>query len=318
MLSLEQLEKVRHVPGGKLTARCPACHEAGGDRTGTHLVYWPDTERFACAANPGDKAHRQRIWQLAGKPDPGPRERRLHTSRRSPAARVRFHREQAREARRAALPAAACAQVDRILQFSWDPVDIWHESGVILDGMEPDWHLLLSTLHPSDAVLWTGSVHHSGPGHERHFQPWPALLESHPDGPPGPMTCPSTFHPGSCRRDAASLAASPYVVVEADEAIGYKPATPAERALNVARNLAILRWLRDEAGWNLRAIVHTGGKSCHGWFDRPPDPYLEELRAIAPALGIDAGVFSPTHPVRLPGVIHEKTGHLSRLLYLTV
>jgi hypothetical protein len=68
--------------------------------------------------------------------------------------------------------------------------------------------------------------------------------------------------------------------------------------------------------WSLRAVIHTGGKSAHGWFERPPPAHIEELKAIAPALGMDASVFSPAHPVRLPGVKHEKTGVRSRLLFL--
>jgi len=54
-LDLSLLEKVRHHPSGKVTSRCPACAEAGSDRTGTHLVIFPD-HRFACAAHGGDGA----------------------------------------------------------------------------------------------------------------------------------------------------------------------------------------------------------------------------------------------------------------------
>jgi len=39
---------------------------------------------------------------------------------------------------------------------------------------------------------------------------------------------------------------------------------------------ALLRWLREKAGLRMRAIVFTGGKSLHGWFDFP-----RELRDLA-------------------------------------
>jgi hypothetical protein len=310
MLSIESLENVRQT-GNKLTARCPACHEIGADRTGQHLAYWPDTGKFACAANPGDKPHRQRIWQLVGAPDA--RTESFRPSRAEGACR----QEEAAHARhREALAAAARRDASRIFSMDWPPEDIWHESPVILDSAEPDWRLLLGSLFPPEAVIWIGEPTDSGPGHELHFQRWPDWFDSYPAEPPCPMTCPDTFQPGSFSRCAASVYSSPFLVVEADEAIGQKPTTPAERAENIRRNLCVLHWLKEELDWSLRAIIHTGGKSCHGWFDRPPEQHIRELKDIAPALGIDASVFSPAHPVRLPGVRHEKTGAPSRLLYL--
>lgn len=51
---------------GRIVAQCPACAEAGSDTHGReHLIVWPDG-RFGCVANPGDKLHRKRIFELAG------------------------------------------------------------------------------------------------------------------------------------------------------------------------------------------------------------------------------------------------------------
>lgn len=309
MLDVAKLENVRQS-AGKLTARCPACHEAGADRKGQHLACWPESGKFACAAHPGDKAHQQRIWHLAGLDGdlpPPPPSRQEILRRRESAAHAR---------RSVSLADAARRQADRIFALDWDPADIWHESPMILDGAEPYWHLLLTCLFPPEATLWIGEPSHSGPGYDHHFRPWPFWLKEHPSGPPHPMICPDTFQHGTLSRSARNVHSSPFLVVEADEAIGHKPATPAERTENVRRNLCLLRWLREELHWNLRAIIHTGGKSCHGWFDRPPAGHIAELKTIAPALGIDASVFAPAHPVRLPGARHEKTGLMSRLLYL--
>jgi hypothetical protein len=63
-LCVAQLKKVRTI-GKKIVAQCPACHEVGQDKTGNHLVVWPGGS-FGCVANPADKEHRRRIWQLAG------------------------------------------------------------------------------------------------------------------------------------------------------------------------------------------------------------------------------------------------------------
>lgn len=64
-LSRESLENVVTLPGGNLRARCPACAESGGDKKGVHL-FIRKTSQYGCAAHPGDKAHRKRIYELAG------------------------------------------------------------------------------------------------------------------------------------------------------------------------------------------------------------------------------------------------------------
>ena len=47
---------------------CPACREAGTDKSGDHLAIFP-SGKFACAIHPGDKAHNRRIVEL--RPDLG-------------------------------------------------------------------------------------------------------------------------------------------------------------------------------------------------------------------------------------------------------
>ena len=55
--------------------RCPACAQNGGDEGGQHLIVFKDRPNFACAAYPGDPAHRRIIWDKVGianggRPDP--------------------------------------------------------------------------------------------------------------------------------------------------------------------------------------------------------------------------------------------------------
>jgi len=55
--------------------RCPACAQNGGDEGGQHLIVFKERGNFACAAYPGDPAHRRIIWDKVGmanggRPDP--------------------------------------------------------------------------------------------------------------------------------------------------------------------------------------------------------------------------------------------------------
>ncbi len=64
-LDIATLRFVKRTPG-HIVAQCPACAESGADTHGReHLIVWPDG-RFGCVANPGDKLHRKRIFELAG------------------------------------------------------------------------------------------------------------------------------------------------------------------------------------------------------------------------------------------------------------
>jgi hypothetical protein len=69
--------KGRDKSGGGWEGQCPACAADGLDKTGNHLVVFPDG-KFACVVNngPGGKYHRQRIFRMIGvkkkiqRPDP--------------------------------------------------------------------------------------------------------------------------------------------------------------------------------------------------------------------------------------------------------
>jgi len=64
-LDESKLENVRRKDG-KLTVRCPACAEKGGDRKGEHLVVY-ENGAYHCVATNGERSHRKRIFALAGK-----------------------------------------------------------------------------------------------------------------------------------------------------------------------------------------------------------------------------------------------------------
>jgi hypothetical protein len=74
----------------------------------------------------------------------------------------------------------------------------------------------------------------------------------------------------------------------------------------------------------LRAIVDTGRKSLHGWFDAPPPEVEAELKIILPNLGrraeakptLDPALFKLAQPCRLPGAWREPGKIRQALLYL--
>src|SRR5438876_4700418 len=69
-LDRTKLRKLRELGNGSCQAQCPACAEAGQDRTGEHLRISPEG-KFGCCVFPGDREHRRRIFALAG--DHGPK-----------------------------------------------------------------------------------------------------------------------------------------------------------------------------------------------------------------------------------------------------
>lgn len=313
-LDITRLEKVRRT-GSKITARCPACHSAGHDRRGDHLAILP-SGKFACAAFPGDGEHRREIFRLIGivgerRPDPE-RDRRWRMER---------DEEKRRELEKASLVGAARAKRDAIIaRHRWEPVDVWHDSPQRMDcplvELDPR-HFIASLFHP-DATIWTGETHQSGQN-GRHAKRWrtTADWQGADEDTVGPMISPATWKPGTTSRAAAEVVQSPFTVLDFDGLDGITPRTPADIRSHVLASLALIRWVREGLRWQLAAIVWTGSKSLHAWFHTPPAAVLQSLSTAATALGMDAGLIGrPEHPCRLPGQPHEKTGGISRVLWL--
>jgi len=82
-LDLDRLEKVRRR-GAKVTARCPACAEAGADKTGNHLSIEDEGRgAYRCIVDPDGAGgpHSKRINELCGK--------RTALAQSLPVARIR-------------------------------------------------------------------------------------------------------------------------------------------------------------------------------------------------------------------------------------
>ncbi len=217
------------------------------------------------------------------------------------------------------LAAAAASQLRRILtEFACDPgVDLWEESPIRLDFSPTEDCAQFLRLFNPQALLWTGEVTDTGkPWHSKNFRRASAIIR---DGPMGSRVAPGVFRRGSISRAKPNVVLEPFIVVECDDLIGYKPdptEQPEEARRNQALNGALIRWLRDRCSMRLAAVVDTGGKSLHGYFLRPPADLLRDLVVMAPALCIDDAGFDGSHPFRLPGFTNEKTGRQTRLLYL--
>ena len=181
----------------------------------------------------------------------------------------------------------------------------WTYNDIVKDTKTPidenpaiHWRHIVELFREDDRI-WIGYTHDSGRAeHTRNFRPARSWLAG--NGIMGPLTCPSTFRDGSFSRSNENVLDRRFLVVESD-------------VLTKDQVGAVFKWLRDEVGMTLRAIVDTGGKSLHGWFDYPKAAILEELKLILPQLGCDPGMFRQSQPCRMPGVLRGE--NYQKLIY---
>ena len=301
-LDLDRLEKVRHLPG-KITARCPACAEEEHDRTGNHLVIFDDG-KFSCIA---DEGHRRRVWKLVGiRRDLDPIEQE---QRRQEFIR-RKHEEQVQERRRRA---AQSAIPSLLRKWKWHPDEVKSNSPT-----RPcdDPRLFIASMFQPQAFVWTGQVTESGINHADRWRT-PTDWSNASAEEVGPMVAPSTWKRGAVSRKRQNVATEPYIILDFDGPKGWTPHDRADLDRHIAESLAIVRWLKEDRLWNLAAIIHTGNKSLHAWFDHPGDKIVDSIKPSLKTLGIDPSLIGhPEHPARLPGQVHAKSGNTSHLLWL--
>lgn len=199
------------------------------------------------------------------------------------------------------LKGKAKASLAKILaQFQVAEPDLWEVSPVRLDGdIKDEWRAHLGLFAPDD-VVWIGDVFDSGkPEHQRKFRPVSEWLKERKC--PGNFTCGSTFKPGTYSRSNENVEKRPYLVIESD-------------TLNRGQMLSVTAWAQQFM--RLRAILFTGGKSLHSWFDYPDESAIAKLKLILPELGCDPALFKPAQPCRLAGAWREDKSNFQHLLYL--
>ena len=134
-------------------------------------------------------------------------------------------------------------------------------------------------------VVWAGDLYDSGkPQNIWNFRPVFCWL--HHNTRPGQFICPNAFIPRTYSRTKDRIKSLRFLVVESD-------------TLTKDEIGAVFNWCRQFM--KLRAIVDTGGKSLHGWFNYPNQEVLDELKIILSALQCDPAMFNPSQPVRMPG-----------------
>jgi hypothetical protein len=206
------------------------------------------------------------------------------------------------EARCKAMGPAVREQAVRL--FPLELPDLWELSPHRLEA-NPSEHFapFMRTLWQPHEIVWCGYNWESGKeGHRDNFKP--AAVWADLGRPPGPQTSAFAFKPGSFSRKASNLDSRRHLVCESD-------------TLTKEHAASVFLWLRERMHLRLRAVVHSGNKSLHGWFAVPGDDQLKELNEVLPHAGMDAKVLKTSGiPVRVPGWKREETGEWQRLLYL--
>lgn len=231
-----------------------------------------------------------------------------------PLDEVAMAAARSKAAERCGMEAKARASLPEILkQFKWDLGEIDQK----IKGETSS--LFITRLFNIGDIVWLGEPEDSGNEnkHRHHFETvkdWDML--AHLYGNPFHYTTASTYNPGSYSRSNANVLTTPYLIVEGDKVLGKEPETNEEKLANKNACGAIFNWLRSKCGLNLRAVVDSGNKSLHGWYDMPNPAKFEELKIILPAMGCDRAMFKPSQPARLPGVIRNN-GNEQKLLWIS-
>ena len=188
-------------------------------------------------------------------------------------------------------------------EYSWPYEQIISDSPITVTGNEQEhWKMLLQKFQPDD-VIWIGDKFDSGkPEHGAYFKTASEWLKYFVA--PGPFICPAAFKNTSFARSNDNIIARRFLVAESD-------------TLTKDQVGAVFRWLQKGCDLKLIAIVDTGGKSLHGWFEFEED-LLDELKVVLPAFQCDPKLFTPSQPVRLPGKLRDGVaGKYQKLVYLS-
>ena len=320
MLDLTRLENVKQY-GDKLIAACPACQAEEQDRTGNHLAIFAGDDgsfengRFTCIKHEHDSDHRKVIFSLVGVIG-NERQPLDHQARKQYAIKRREEERKKREDAR--LTKGIQDNLERKLEpylcDSWR-AELFDRSPIHLDDPANAARNFIEVMFPQDAILWMGDVYDAGkPEHRANFKTckeW-LKLETLP-----PRIAPAHFREESYSRTNENIIKKPFIIFECDEIIGKEPNTDTERERNKQLTSALALFAIDKLGLNLRAVIDSGNKSLHLWFDRPPESAMNAIERMILGLRIDATPFRQSNiPLRMPGCIHIDSKKPARLLYL--
>jgi len=160
--------------------------------------------------------------------------------------------------------------------------------------------LFLQTLFAPSDILWIGEKFWSGKKFEwtRSFRPvseWLSIRDTKRN-----FICPNVFKPGSISRTDENVLIRRYLVVESDK-------------LSRGEVMSVFAWLQSHHRLEPRALIDTGGKSLHAWFDWPGG-LPADWKAVLNGYQCDGSMTGASQPCRLPGVTRKETGKLQALL----
>ncbi len=194
------------------------------------------------------------------------------------------------------------AKVMAILQkHAIDPKEIYQNSPDQLIGVsQPNlWRSFLGIFQLGD-IVWIGDIKDSGsPRHSRHFKPVSEWLKH--NSCPGPRITPSTYKSAVYSRSNPNVVNHRFIVIESDT----RPKSEQWVIMNIFRKIT-----------PLRAVIDSGNKSLHAWFDRPNADVLEKFKRTISNIGADPAGLRPTQPFRMPGIPRENSSTFTNLLYL--
>lgn len=199
-------------------------------------------------------------------------------------------------------------------KYAWTESEIRGSSSMSGFSLDAQRRTFLNTMFDQDDVVWIGAIWMTGEKRDRRGEAtagnWAVRFKENRSWLtlpriPGEFTSHCTFKSGSFSRCIEQVARRRYLVVESD-------------VLTKDQVGAVFNYLASPIhGLNLRAVVSSGGKSLHGWFDWPGDDFLEEWVATLKGWQCDPATTRASQPVRIPGCIRTATQRPQELLYLS-
>ena len=196
--------------------------------------------------------------------------------------------------------------IKRALELTqpWALDDMWEQSPIRADELTPI--QILEMLYEPNELLCCGSVRSFKALTLNQWKNSQALMGEQVVPSPNATKTGQTknLRRSSHCRDATG--ARRYLVVESDDP-----------DLTFDQKATLLRFLRDKAKADLRMVVHTAGKSLHGWFKASEEEKVNwEFMRLACRIGADPRMWLPEQFARLPNAIRSKYGLVQKCFYL--
>lgn len=203
-------------------------------------------------------------------------------------------------------------------EYKWDVKDITESGFGYRVGYRVGSRTFIERMfHPTD-IIWLGDPHNTGPWYENHFQTRNAFLGQTRNAflggaralsAYGNFICPNPIKPKANSRSVENLAMRRYFVIECDKAHP-NPDINRDRCGAVFKYLSVV-----QPELHLRAIVDSGNKSLHGWYEYD-EPLYNWCRIVLPALGADPATMRLSQPVRMPGADRPDTGRTQWCIWM--